>query len=84
MLRIEEECREVSAEPFTSEKEINERFHKCFHVMSVPWGFQRTFFVVVCLFFRGKKKKNVDVTDLENHPVNVLLLRKSDKNAKVL
>lgn len=62
----------MSAEPFTSVKEINEQFHKCFHVMSAPWSIHRTAFW----------KKNIDLTGLENHPVNLLLSRNSDTNAK--
>lgn len=65
---------EVSTEHFTSEKEINEQFHKCFSCnVSVPWACHGTAFL---------KKKKKDLTELENHPVNLLFSRNSDKNAK--
>lgn len=40
--------------------------------MSAPWGIHRTAFW----------KKNIYLTGLENHPVNLLLSRNSDKNDK--
>lgn len=71
-----EECKEVSVEHFTSEKEINEQFHKWFSCdVPASWGCHKIPFL---------RKKYIDLTELENHPVNLLFSSNSEKNAKAL
>lgn len=63
----------MSVEHFASEKEINEQFHKCF-LCDVPasWGCHRI------PFLRGGEKKR-DLTEVENHPVNLIFSSNSEK-----